>query len=118
MNELDVGVALEVMKERQRVLESHLKDVDECCGKLKGLASQEHRMLGEEISAIKQDMKHACSGVETDVEVLRAYFKQQKECIEDCQEEITDMLRTQRKFYLGLISSFLLALVTLFINVS
>ena len=99
MNELETEVAIEVLKERQRVQEIHLKDVDECCGKLKGMSVEEHRVICEELSALKQDMKHACSGVETDVEVLRTYSKQQKECIKDCSsEKITKYFNAAKLF--------------------
>ena len=45
----ELQIQVEVLKERQRLQAEHLKDVDECCGKLKGSSHIELEALRERI---------------------------------------------------------------------
>lgn len=70
MEDKEVEVQLELIKERQRVQDVHLKDVDECCGKLKGATEAELKVLGERIVALESNMDDNCHDVEIDMSKL------------------------------------------------
>lgn len=70
MNEQDIEIALKVIEERQRLQEDRLKDVDECCGKLKGTLNGEIRITNERIIKIEQSMDSNCKHVEIEMATL------------------------------------------------
>ena len=116
MNELDIEVALKVLEERQRLQEDRLKDVDECCGKLKGSSSQEFRILSERITAIEQEMSHNCESMSGDFRALDERVKMQCDGIEKIEADITDIHKTYRKVTIEFILAVLLGIVALFLH--
>ncbi len=116
MNQQDIEVAIEVLKERQRVQANHLKDVDECCGKLKGSTEGEFRTLSEKIIKIEDHMDDKCSEVALDLVGLEKTVKNQYDTIQEIKEELLDMRKTYKKVTLEIIVSVLLMIIALFIR--
>lgn len=89
MNEKEVEVAIEVLKERQRVQGNHLKDVDECCGKLKGSTSAEFLHLWEHFSKLEEDMNNNCHDVEVEVAALEEKVKSNEKMVDSINSNLT-----------------------------
>lgn len=117
MNQQDIEVAIEVLKERQRVQANHLKDVDECCGKLKGSTTQEFRMLGEKIIMVQDSMDNNCNGFMVELSTLEERVKTQCESIKEIKEEIVEIRKTYKKVTLELIIGVILLFAALFIHI-
>lgn len=70
MDQQEMEVELKVIKERQNIQGHKLKDVDECCGNLKGSLNAEIRVLAERIVKVEEHMDANCIDVEKKVDVL------------------------------------------------
>ena len=116
MNQQDIEVAIEVLKERQRVQANHLKDVDECCGKLKGSTAAEYRTLSEKILKLEGHMDDNCAGVELEQTALEERVKTQCETINEIKQEILEIRKTYKKVTLEIILGVLLLIAALFIH--
>lgn len=116
MNQQDIEVAIEVLKERQRVQANHLKDVDECCGKLKGSTDAEFRSMTEKILKMEAHMDDNCVNVELELAALEERAKAQCETISELKEEILEIRKTYKKVSLEIIVGVILLIVALFIH--
>ena len=117
MNQHDLEVAIEVLKERQRVQANHLKDVDECCGKLKGSTDAEFRSLSEKIIKVEDHMDDNCSGVELELATIDERVKTQCETITELKEEILEIRKTYKKVTIEIILGIMLMIIALFIHI-
>lgn len=120
MNERDIEVKLLVMEERLRTQAHHLKDVDECCGKLKGSSSQEFKILTERVIALEQNMNTNCHDVEVNLNALSTHVKDKgKEYGEDIislTDEINKIHDKYFTFSIGILSALVIAIISLFIK--
>lgn len=116
MNQQDVEIAIEVLKERQRVQANHLKDVDECCGKLKGSTDAEFRTLSEKFIRIEDHMNDSCDEVALELTALDEKVKNQCDSINELKNEILEIRRTYKKVTLEIIVSVLVMIIALFIR--
>lgn len=116
MNQQDLEVAIEVLKERQRVQANHLKDVDECCGKLKGSTDAEFRSITEKILRMEAHIDDNCSGVEMEFNTLDERVKNQCESIQEIKAELLDIRNTYKKVTLEIIVSVVVMIIALFIH--
>ena len=73
----DLILNLKLVEEKQKILESRLKDVDECCGKLKGNINAEMRVVNERLVKIEQGMDVNCKEVEIQMRALQEQTKTQ-----------------------------------------
>ena len=117
MNEQQVEVNIEVLKERQRVQANHLKDVDECCGKLKGSTDAEFRSISEKLIKIQEHMDDNCSGVEVELTALEERVKAQCETVSEMKEDLLDIHKTYKRVTLEIIVSVILLILALFIHI-
>ena len=116
MNQQDIEVAIEVLKERQRVQANHLKDVDECCGKLKGSTEAEFRAMSEKILRMESHMDDNCTSVELEFNTLDERVKNQYETIDEIKKEILDIRKTYKKVTLEIIVGIVMLIIALFIH--
>lgn len=116
MNQQDIEVAIEVLKERQRVQANHLKDVDECCGKLRGSTDAEFRNIAEKMARMDGHMDDNCQDVELELTALDERVKTQCETINELKEEILEIRKTYKKVTIEIILGILLMVVALFIH--
>lgn len=77
MNQQDLEVDLKLLEEKQKIFESRLKDVDECCGKLKGTINAEVMVLNERIVNIEHHMENNCKDVEIQMKGIEEQTKTQ-----------------------------------------
>ena len=87
MNEQDFEVALKVLEEKQKIHEQRLADVDECCGKLKGIINAEMRVTNERIVAIEEGMHSNCKDVEIRMSALQEQTRTQFNELEEVKDE-------------------------------
>ncbi len=122
---------LKLVAERQKILESRLKDVDECCGKLKGNINAEMRVVNERIVKIEQSMDNNCKEVEIQVKALQEQTKTQFEDISEVKyddkiledkidkldakldQKISKITGYYMKFTLGILISMAVSLIAL-----
>lgn len=116
MNQQDVEIAIEVLKERQRVQANHLKDVDECCGKLKGSTDAEFRSISEKIIKLEDNICDNCKDFEIDMTSLDERVKTQCETISELKEEIMEIRKTYKKVTIEIILGIMLMVIALFIH--
>lgn len=116
MNQQDIEVAIEVLKERQRVQANHLKDVDECCGKLRGSTDAEFRSLSEKILVLEGHMDDNCVDIESDFHTLDERVRNQCETIKELKNEILEIRKTYKKVTLEIIISVIALILALFIH--
>ena len=117
MNEQEIEVNIEVLKERQRVQANHLKDVDECCGKLKGSTDAEFRSISEKIIKMENHLDDNCNSVEVEFTALDERVKAQCETIAEMKEDLLDIHKTYKKVTLEIIVSVILLVLALFIHI-
>lgn len=117
MNQQDVEIAIEVLKERQRVQANHLKDVDECCGKLKGSTDAEFRSLSEKLIKVEDHMNDNCNGVELELTTIDERVRNQCETVKELKEELLDIRKTYKKVTLEIIVSVVVMIIALFIRI-
>ncbi len=116
MNQQDVEVAIEVLKERQRVQANHLKDVDECCGKLKGSTDAEFRVISEKIIKLENHMDENCVDVELEQKQIVERVKNQCETVNELKSEILEIRKTYKKVTLEIIIAVITMIIALFIH--
>lgn len=87
MNEQDIKVALKLLEEKQKIHEQRLADVDECCGKLKGIINAEMRVTNERIVGLEQGMVNNCKEVEITMAALKEQSKTQFNDLEEVKKE-------------------------------
>lgn len=87
MNSQEVEVALKVLEERQNIHDSRLKDVDECCGKLKGALNSEMRIVNERIVKVEHGIDTNCKDVEIQMKALQEQTKTQFNKIGEVQKD-------------------------------
>lgn len=117
MNQQDIEVAIEVLKERQRVQANHLKDVDECCGKLKGSTDAEFRSIAEKLIKVEDHMGDNCQVVELEMTALDERVKTQCDTIAEIKEEILEIRKTYKKVTIEIILGIMLMVIALFIHI-
>ncbi|RAP49283.1 MAG: hypothetical protein BZ138_07840 [Methanosphaera sp. rholeuAM270] len=116
MEQQDLEVAIKVLEERQNIQGNHLKDVDECCGKLKGSTAAEYRALSEKILKLEGHMDDNCQGVEVELAAFEERIKTQFKTIQELKEEILEIRKTYKKVTLEIIIGVLLLIAALFIH--
>lgn len=104
MDAKELEVKLLVLEERVNVQALHLKDVDECCGKLKGSSNQELSQLSERIVAVEHDMGTNCKDVEIKVATLE---KKAELLLTQNQELTTELSKIHDKYFHASIGVFL-----------
>lgn len=117
MNQQDIEVAIEVLKERQRVQANHLKDVDECCGKLKGSTDSEFRVISEKLIKVEDHMNDNCGEVSLELTALEERVKNQCETINDLKGEVADIHKTYKKVTLEIIVSVVVMVIALLLHI-
>ena len=93
IQELKLNIRL--VEEKQKILESRLKDVDECCGKLKGNINAEMRVVNERIVKLEQGVDVNCKEVEIQMRALQEQTKTQFNDIaevKDDDKELSDKI--------------------------
>lgn len=93
IQELKLNIRL--VEEKQKILESRLKDVDECCGKLKGNINAEMRVVNERMVKLGQGMDVNCKEVEIQMRALQEQTKTQFNDIaevKDDDKELSDKI--------------------------
>lgn len=93
IQELKLNIRL--VEEKQKILESRLKDVDECCGKLKGNINAEMRVVNERMVKLEQGMGVNCKEVEIQMRALQEQTKTQFNDIaevKDDDKELSDKI--------------------------
>lgn len=116
MNQQDIEVAIEVLKERQRVQANHLKDVDECCGKLKGAMDHEFRVYSEKLVHLETGMEDNCHMVELDLKTFEERFRNQCDTISEIKSDLEEIHQTYKKVTLEIIISVVILIIALFIH--
>lgn len=120
MNQQDIEVAIEVLKERQRVQANHLKDVDECCGKLKGSTNAEFRATSERLTALENNMDDRCKDVKLDLsaKIVAIDEREKAQCLsmKKMSTELEAIHQAYRKVTLEFILAVLIGIVALFIH--
>lgn len=113
MTPQDIEITLEVLKERQRVQANHLKDVDECCGKIQGNTQSKILHINERIIAIEHDMDDNCKNVEIDLQKLQTISDQRCDTIKEIKTDIKDIHTTYKKTTTEIIILLITTLITL-----
>lgn len=85
LQELKLNIRL--VEEKQKILESRLKDVDECCGKLKGSINAEMRVVNERMVKLGQGMDVNCKEVEIQMRALQEQTKNQFNDIAEVKDD-------------------------------
>lgn len=85
IQELKLNIRL--VEEKQKILESRLKDVDECCGKLKGNINAEMRVVNERMVKLGQGMDVNCKEVEIQMRALQEQTKTQFNDIAEVKDD-------------------------------
>lgn len=85
IQELKLNIRL--VEEKQKILESRLKDVDECCGKLKGNINAEMRVVNERMVKLEQGMDVNCKEVEIQMRALQEQTKTQFNDIAEVKDD-------------------------------
>lgn len=85
LQELKLNIRL--VEEKQKILESRLKDVDECCGKLKGSINAEMRVVNERIVKLEQGVDVNCKEVEIQMRALQEQTKNQFNDIAEVKDD-------------------------------
>ena len=120
MDTKQLEVKVLVLEERLGVQAIHLKDVDECCGKLKGSSTQEFKVLGERIVAIEHDMNTNCKNVEVDVatleERLDSYAKEHGKFNQEISSIHDKYFQASIGVFLALVSAALSLIMTLLVK--
>lgn len=120
MNRRDLEIAIEVLKERQRINESHLKDVDECCGKLKGRSDAEFRSMSERLTALENNMDDRCKDVKLDLSAQIVSIDEREKALctsmKKMSTELEAIHQAYRKVTLEFILAVLIGIVALFIH--
>lgn len=91
----ELKLNLRLVEEKQKILESRLKDVDECCGKLKGNINAEMRVVNERMVKLEQGMDVNCKEVEIQMKSLQEQTKTQFNEIaevKDDDKELSDKI--------------------------
>lgn len=91
----DLKLNIRLVEEKQKILESRLKDVDECCGKLKGNINAEMRVVNERMVKLEQGMDVNCKEVEIQMRALQEQSKTQFNDIaevKDDDKELSDKI--------------------------
>ena len=91
----ELKLNLRLVEEKQKILESRLKDVDECCGKLKGNINAEMRVVNERMVKLEQGMDVNCKEVEIQMRALQEQTKTQFNDIaevKDDDKELSDKI--------------------------
>ena len=117
MNQQDIEVAIEVLKERQRVQANYIKDIDECCGKLKGSTDSEFRALSEKLIKVEDHMNDNCGEVSLELTALEERVKSQCATVKELKEEILEIRKTYKKVTLEIIVSVVVMIIALFIHI-
>lgn len=102
MNQQEMEVELQVLKERINLHAHRIQDVDECCGKLKGVTEAENKILSEKIVKLEEHMDVNCISVEQKVEVLEERVNNSKELIQEINSNLT---KIRYLIYAALITS-------------
>lgn len=89
MDQKDIEVQVEVLRERQRVQANHLKDIDKICGNLKGASESEFQTLRERIVALEEHMDDNCHDVELEVATLREQVKINTQMVNSINSNLT-----------------------------
>lgn len=85
LQELKLNIRL--VEEKQKILESRLKDVDECCGKLKGNISAEMRVVNERMVKLEQGKDVNYKEVEIQMRALQEQTKSQFNDIAEVKDD-------------------------------
>lgn len=83
----ELKLNLRLVEEKQKILESRLKDVDECCGKLKGNINAEMRVVNERMVKLEQGMDVNCKEVEIQMRALQEQTKTQFNDIAEVKDD-------------------------------
>lgn len=83
----DLKLNIRLVEEKQKILESRLKDVDECCGKLKGNINAEMRVVNERMVKLEQGMDVNCKDVEIQMRALQEQTKTQFNDIAEVKDD-------------------------------
>lgn len=83
----DLKLNIRLVEEKQKILESRLKDVDECCGKLKGNINAEMRVVNERIVKLEQGVDVNCKEVEIQMRALQEQTKTQFNDIAEVKDD-------------------------------
>lgn len=113
MTPQDIEITLEVLKERQRVQANHLKDVDECCGKIQGTTQSQILHINERIIALEHDMDDNCKNVEIGLQKLQTISDQRCDTIKEIKTDIKDIHQTYKKTTMEIILLLITTLITL-----
>jgi len=104
MEAKELEVKLRVLEERVNLQALHLKDVDECCGKLKGSSTQELKQISERLIAVEHDMGRNCK----DVEITVATLEKKSEILLKQNQQLTEEInKIHDKYFHASIGVFL-----------
>lgn len=117
MNEKDMMIKINLLEERQHVQANHLKDVDECCGKIQGNTDGKIQHITERIVGIEHDMNNNCKDVELDLAAAKEVIKTQCKNIETNSDEIEKIHERYYQFSIAIILSFVTALIGILVGV-
>lgn len=117
-------INLIIIEEKQKILESRLKDVDECCGKLKGTINAEMRIVNERIVGIEHGMNTNCKDVEIEMKALeeqnKTLFRTDDKLTcsiqavdEKLDKKISKITGYYMTFTLGILGSLVISLIAL-----
>lgn len=87
MNQQEIEIALKLLEEKQKIHDNRLKDVDECCGKLKGTLNAEMRIVNERIVKMEQGVDNNCKNVELQISTLQEQTKSQFHDLSEVKED-------------------------------
>lgn len=117
MTPQEIEITIEVLKERQRVQANHLKDVDECCGKIQGDTHSKINHINERLIAIEHDMDDNCKNVEIDLKTLQTISDQRCETIKEIKTDLHEIHQTYKKTSIEIIILLITTLTTLSIAI-
>lgn len=122
LNEDEINLIL--IEEKQKILESRLKDVDECCGKLKGTINAEMRIVNERIVGLEHGVTNNCKEVEIQMKGLeeqnKTLFRTDDKLLDDIEaveekldKKISKITGYYMSFTLGILGSMAIGLIAL-----
>ena len=124
MSSTDDEINMIIIEEKQKILESRLKDVDECCGKLKGTINAEMRIVNERIVGLEHGVNSNCKDVEIQLRALEELNKplfhseeklnnQISKVDKKLDEKISKITGYYMSFTLGILASMAIGLIAL-----